>query len=1427
DNFFELGGDSILSLQIVTKARRAGWKITPRQLFERQTIAALEQVVEIDKLASNKENRYQAACLADYFDTEKIASLPIKSHDIVDIYPLSPTQEGMLFHTLEAPGTGLYINQVSVEVEGLDPARLVDAWQAMIDRHAALRTGFIWQAGKARPLQVVYKQAQARVTLLDWHGETSLKERIKALADEDLRSGFDFLNPPLARLSLIRIGENRHQLIWTKHHILLDGWGDSILTNDWLRKYNGEQLAPVGPEYGVYIQWLEKQDKLKLQHFWQTELKSLEGPTLLARSVNKQPIENSESDFAQIYTQLSIDETRQLQAFAQHMHVTLNTFVQAAWAILLHRYSGKQTVVFGTTVAGRPAGLPKADEMIGLFINTIPIPVERRSDLTVAKYLSILQQTNARLRDYEYTALADIQRWAGCSGQPLFDSIVVFENYPLDATIRENELGGLRFGEMDGKGLTGYAMDLQVTVENGLEIEYSYSCSDFTDQFVLDLRRYMELLMREMMVNPQRTIGELGWVDKNELNQLLKWRCEASGAETFTRAYTPVHHLIERNASQRPDAIALLMGEQEMSYGKLNARANQLAHLLLQIGAGPEVRIGVAMERSLDIIVALLAILKTGSAYVPIDVDYPADRIAFMVRDSQVSLVLTQSTIQNKLKFDVSISTLAIDEAPLPDNAVENPDITVHEQNLAYIIYTSGSTGQPKGVAVTHGPLTMHCAATARIYGMNANSCELLFMSFSFDGAHERWLTALTVGAGLAIRSQELWTAEQTYDALHHYGITNAAFPPAYLGQVAEWAAPRNDPPPVELYVFGGEAMPKASYDLVCRTLRPRLLINGYGPTETVVTPLIWKTDAGSSFDCAYAPIGRPVGDRTVYVLDVDMQPVPIGRVGELYIGGYGLARGYLGRPGLTAERFVADPFDSTGGRLYRTGDLVRWMRGGNIEYIGRSDYQVKIRGFRIELGEIEARIREIPGVADAAVIVHEGANGVQLAAYMVTTIKQSVTDFLSNVKQALGKRLPDYMMPAHFVILPALPRLPSGKLDLKSLPEPDATVTDSHYQEPSTLEAKALAAIWQEVLGIERVGETDNFFALGGDSLSSLKVMARIRNLTEVKLDFKLRDLIQRPTIASLLGLDSAPRSHLNNLLALNRFDKHSGIKTLFCVHAGLGTVFDYQPLARSLQDVCGVYGIPCRMLSDPAFQDTSLHQMAEDYCAMIQLKQPEGPYHVLGWSLGGSLAALIAALLEEKGYQVAFLGLIDPYIPGTEVSEVDDWRQDLIDYVSVAITDNASLTVEMLLSRKVPLIESKHAINAVLQEALSVTPIQKYPNILNLNQGYAEMGVEELTNIFMVARRLKALSLQTKTLKPLKVQSTCWWASDRDRADQHTLMAQIRSAYRDSMIIDTDHFGIVRADPLLKAIKTLLHRAIPDSGSDQALSLPDNYAG
>nr|WP_252980619.1 non-ribosomal peptide synthetase [Delftia acidovorans] len=1390
DNFFMLGGDSILSLQIVSRTYRAGWRITPRQLFERQTVAELAAVAEpADQRAAvaGTPSDGQRGRLVDFFDAQVLAGLPFAQDDVEDVYPLTPTQEGMFFHAMEAPGTGLYVNQLGVDLSGVDAERLARAWSAMVQRHAMLRTAFVWQAGIQRPLQVVLRQATAKFVQHDWRGLDDAVERADRLGREELRRETDWLAPPLVRIHLIRISDTGYRLLWTQHHILSDGWSDSRLWGEWLQSYAGEQLPAQPPAYGDFLRWLQRQDAEAAKAFWQGELAGLEGPVLLA-----DPQQRTGTDgYAKLFTRLDAQRTAALVGLAQRERVTMNTLVQAVWSLVLQRQAGSRQVVFGATVAGRPASLEGAEQMLGLFINTIPIAVSVRAGLSIGEYLRAVQSGNLRAREFEHSALADIQRWAGSAGRPLFDSIIVFENHPMDQTMKRLDQFGLEFGAVAGSGLTGYAMDLQVTVGEVLEIEYCYARQSFDEARVADMRQLVEHLLHQLLaLDVDQPLGQMGWLGASQHAGMLALGRSEPLAPQGPRS--TVHALIAQQASARPEAIALRMGDAHMSYAQLDAQANRLARHLVELGVGPDKVVGVALERSMDMVVALLAVLKAGGAYVPLDIAYPSDRLAFMLQDSGAMLLISQSSVLPRLAA-LQVPTLRMEDVPYGRLEAGGLAPRCGADHLAYVIYTSGSTGLPKGVAVSHGPLAMHCLATAQIYGMTPASCELHFMSFSFDGAHERWLTPLCVGASLVLRDGELWTAEQSYQALQRHGVTTAAFPPAYLGEIADWAAPRDDVPEVELYVFGGEAMPKAAYDKVSTHLRPRWLINGYGPTETVVTPLIWRTGGDQRFECAYAPIGRPVGERSVYVLDEDMQLLPAGRVGELYIGGYGLARGYLGRSALTAERFIANPFDAQGGRLYRTGDLVRWMNDGNIEYIGRADHQVKIRGFRIELGEVEKAVRALAGVADAAVVVQEAASGRQLVAYLVLDGLAADNRAGQRIRQQLSERLPDYMVPAHCVPLPALPRLVSGKLDRQALPLPEADGARA-FVPPSTDEARALAKVWQEVLGVDRVGETDNFFELGGDSLLSLKMHAKVRKLGNRRLDFKLRDLLQRPTIAGLLGLGAEQETRAAGLIALNAVCE--GMPPLFCIHAGFGTIFDYQPLARALNGVRTVYAIACRSLSAPDHLDHSLEQMADDYCRMVRAVQPSGPYHLLGWSLGGSLVALMASRLEAQGQTLGLLGLVDPFVPEAGQTLSDDWWPDFLAFVS-HLLPHADID-DVAEVRTVPQ-PSADLLAGPLGRAAARAGAQ-------LAEGSVSMEGADLAQTFMTALHLKRLSLQTERLRPVAGAAQLWWSEGRNASDRTRLQQQLRQDDVPGSEIEADHFSMLRDAGLLAQLFELL---------------------
>ncbi|CAG8871174.1 D-alanine--D-alanyl carrier protein ligase [Pseudomonas fluorescens] len=1312
-------------------------------------------------------------------DQPQLDALPVSARDIEDIYPMSPMQMGMYFHSMAEPDAQLYINQTSVPVEGLDVDRLVAAWDTVIARHEVLRSSFHSSAGSAEPLQVVHRMARLPVTVLDWR-DRQVDEQVLAELAHQCAANFDLRTAPLMRLTLARLGEDRHQLIWTRHHLLMDGWSNSQLLAEVFVAYAGHPLPAKQGRYRDYIAWLQAQPQAALEQFWKTRLHGLESPTLLAECVYPRP-QADLTGHAALYLDWDPQRTRVLREQAQRLRVTPNTLVQAVWLILLQRYSGRQQVCFGATVAGRPASLPGAEQMLGLFINTLPIIQAPAPDQAFDEWLLQLQACNLEVRDHEHASLADVQRWAGQGAQGLFDSIIVFENYPVDERLQGIGQGELRFGQAQGRDVTHYAMDLAVNLGERLNIEFLYLRNRFTEQATALIRDSFEYLLLSVLEQPRQSIGNLGILGHTQQARLAE---DNRLRPVIDKAPSLLDRLQSR-VLERPEALAVACGDVRLTFAQLERRANRLAHQLLAQGVGPEVLVGIALERSVEVIVAFYAVLKAGGAYVPLDIDYPPERLKWIAENSGMSLMLTQRSVASRLPQLARVPRLALDELDLDTDCNPAPAVKVDGDGLAYVIYTSGSTGMPKGVAVARGPLLMHCQAIIERYGMDAATRELLFMSFAFDGAQERWLSTLLAGGALVLRDNRLWTAEETWDALHAHGISIACFPPAYLQQLAEHAQGRDNPPPVQVYCFGGDAVAEASFELVRRNLRPRWITNGYGPTETVVTPLLWKAAEGDVCGAAVAPIGQRVGERTLHVLDDQLNPLPHGVAGELYIGGQGLARGYRGQPGLSAERFVADPFAGEGGRLYRTGDLVRLREDGVVDYLGRVDHQVKVRGFRIELGEIEACLRRDASVRDAVVVARDLQGSRQLIGYVVCTAGEQAGERL---RASLQAQLPDYMVPAHIVVLAALPLSPNGKVDRKALPDPD--LRQHEYLAPRNALEQALAHIWQEVLELAQVGVTDNFFELGGDSLRTLKVLSKVRARPELGLTLGLRDVMSKPTIAELSGYQEGERD-LDPLLPLN--GKVSGRPALFCLHAGLGTVFDYEPLARSLEGIRSVHGLQCRMQLDRQWRDESLVAMAIDYAQYIRQKQAHGPYYLMGWSLGGPLAVLVAHELERQGQSVAWLGLVDSHVPSAQACEpATEWGEELRQFLSIAL----DRPPEQLPAFEVRAGEDEGRIETLIEGLLRARDDWR---------AHLNFTVDDLAHTFGVAMRLKALAGDLRVLPAVEAPTYCWW-NDRTDQPQRRAFEQRLGSVRARQLVPASHFGILRHTPLIEALRALL---------------------
>ncbi|MFG8199781.1 non-ribosomal peptide synthase/polyketide synthase [Pseudomonas aeruginosa] len=1072
---------------------------------------------------------------------EQLDRLPLAR--IEDIYPLSPMQHGMLFHSLYEQASGDYLNQLRVDVHGLDPARFRAAWQAALDSHDILRAGFLWQGDLEQPLQVIHKHLELPFAEHDWRGREALAEALDELAASERRRGFELEQAPLLRLVLVRMDEERYHLVYTHHHILLDGWSSAQLLGEVLARYTGEQAERTGGRYRDYITWLQAQDKRVSEAFWKEQLAELLEPTRLAQAV---AAEREQVGSGQFQRSLPPARTARLKTFAQRHAVTLNTLVQAAWSLLLQRYTGQDTVVFGATVAGRPAELAGIERQIGLFINTLPVVATPQPGMRLTDWLQEVQARSLALREQEHTPLFEIQRWAGF-GEALFDSLLVFENYPVAEALEKGSPGGVRFGPVSNHEQTNYPLTVALGVGDSLTLQYSYDRQAFSDAAVEQLDRHLLNLLEGFVDNAERTLVELSLLDAEERALIDSlWNRSESGFP----ASPLIHQRVAERARLAPDAPAVLFDDQVLSFAELDSRANRLAHALIARGVGPEVRVAIAMQRSAEIMIAFLAVLKSGGAYVPLDIEYPRERLLYMMQDSRAHLLLTQNHLLDRLPIPDGLSCLCLDrEQEWAGFPAHDPEVALHGDNLAYVIYTSGSTGMPKGVAVSHGPLAAHIVATGERYEMTPADCELHFMSFAFDGSHEGWMHPLINGARVLIRDDSLWLPEQTYAQMHRHGVTVAVFPPVYLQQLAEHAERDGNPPAARVYCFGGDAVAQASYDLAWRALRPQYLFNGYGPTETVVTPLLWKARPDDPCGAAYMPIGTLLGNRSGYILDAQLNLLPVGVAGELYLGGEGVARGYLERPALTAERFVPDPFGAPGSRLYRSGDLTRGRADGVVDYLGRVDHQVKIRGFRIELGEIEARLREQAAVREAVVVAQAGASGQQLVGYVVPHDPALAEDVGAQaacrdaLRKALKERLPEYMLPAHLLFLACMPLTPNGKLDRKGLPKPSADQQQRDYQAPRSEVERQLATIWAEVLKLEQVGLADNFFEIGGDSIISLQVVSRARQLG---IHFTPKMLFEAQTIGALaplaesgtqvLAIDQGPVTGVTPLLPIQQ---------------------------------------------------------------------------------------------------------------------------------------------------------------------------------------------------------------------------------------------------------------------------------------------------
>jgi amino acid adenylation domain-containing protein/non-ribosomal peptide synthase protein (TIGR01720 family) len=1021
---------------------------------------------------------------------------------IEDVYPLSPMQEGLVFHSLADPRGTAYVNQLRLDIDGLDPARFVAAWQAMLARHAMLRTGFLHE--RAPALQVVARHAVLPVEQHDWQARDDQAAALDALATAARSSGFDLRRPPLMRLALVHTAPSRHHLVWTFHHVLLDGWSTSQLLQEVLSVYAGSALPAITGRFSDHIVWLQERDHGAAERHWRGVLAGLGEPTKLARGHVADRAGHGEHRLV-----FSPADTAALVAAAQRERVTVNTLVQAAWALLLARHTGQDTVAFGATVAGRPAELAGAEQLLGLFINTLPAVVTVRAGQPTGDWLRALQDEALALREHGHVPLYTLQRWAGAGSEGLFDSLLVYENYPVAQALKAASQAGLRFGEAGVREQTHYAMTVLVHPGESLAATWQFARAAFDEDEVVAFADQFRTLLLQLSRRAGDPVGDLQLLPAAARGEMM-----ARGGDSTRFDTEPVTRLFERQAALRPDATAVVCNGEALTYRELNRRANQVAHRLICNGVGRETRVGIAADRSVEMVVGLLGVLKAGGAYVPLDPDYPADRLAYMLAHSGVGTVLVTGGEAARGRVPAGVAVLELDGPDLAHAPAHDPDVAVDADQIAYVIYTSGSTGRPKGVMVRHGALTHFLLAMREAPGLGADDVLVAVTSLSFDIAALELYLPLVTGACVVVADRPT-----TRDGAALARLLAAARATVFQSTPSGWRLLRAGGwPQAPLGRFkglcGGEALP----DDLARDLTGLGvdLWNLYGPTETT----IWSAAGRVAADGV--DLGQPIASTVLRVLDAELNLLPAGVAGELFIGGVGLARGYLAAAGLTAERFVADPHGDAAGRLYRTGDLVRRQRDGRLVYLGRVDHQVKVRGFRIELGEVESQLLAEPGVREAVVVANDG----RLVAYVA-----GVSLDVAPLAARLAERLPLHMLPGAWVVLDRLPQTPNGKVDRRALPEPEARRAE--FEAPQDDVEVRVAAIWSAVLGVDRVGRHDSFLELGGHSILVMQMLARV--VAELRAEVPIRDVFEQPTLA---GVASRVRGAMGRGQALASLD-------------------------------------------------------------------------------------------------------------------------------------------------------------------------------------------------------------------------------------------------------------------------------------------------
>jgi amino acid adenylation domain-containing protein len=1318
DNFFELGGHSLLGTQVVSRVRAAlGVELGLSVLFDAPTVEGMSREVERELAAGRK------------------TMPPLKRVERVGDLPLSFAQQRLWFLQQLEPNSRTYNMPFALRLKGtLNVDALRKSFNELIRRHEVLRTVFRKVDGE--PKQVIEEAADVNLPITDLQDlpESEREKQIERALLEEADHVFDLARGPLCHVSLLRISKDEHVLLYTMHHIISDGWSMNILSREMAGLYKAfsenqpSPLAELPVQYADYAvwqrEWLQGEVLDQQLSYWRRQLAGAPSAIDLPTDRPRPPLRS----FRGANVGLILDGvlTAQLKELSRRENATLYMTLLAAFKLLLARVAVQECVVVGTPIAGRRQ--TEVEGLIGFFVNTLVLRTEVSGDLTFRELLARVRKVTIEAysnQDLPFEKLVDeLQSDRDLSRSPLFQV-----NFSFGTEKHEQE--GEGFGQLDVTPLNSEnrtaKFDLTLTLsDNGDRLigSIEYSVDLFDEATIARLARHYVSLLEDIVADPDRLVSRLSLLTNEERKTLLEDWNQTAVDYALSES---VSKMFEQHVASTPGATALVCGDVSLTYGELNRRANQLGHELQALGVGLESRVGIMVQRSIDMIVGLLAILKAGGAYVPLDPNYPRERLNFMAGNSELQIVLTQQWLSNQLPDGVStVIFLDTDRTIVEEPATENLNKQVFENSLAYVLYTSGSTGQPKGVMVPHGGLTNYLKWGAAAYNVTSGCGAPVHSPLGFDFTVTTMLIPLISGQTVTLLKESQGIEELRETIRGEPGFSYMKVTPAHLDMLNQVMKEHEIAGAAKCLVIGGDALFGESLPFWQKNAPNIRLINEYGPTETTVGCSIYEIDPDMKLTGA-VPIGRPIANTQLYVLDSTLQPVPIGVPGELYIGGACLARGYLTRPELTAETFIPDPFcGAPGQRLYKTGDLARYLADGNLVYLGRADRQLKIRGFRIEAGDVEAALRHHEGVRDAAVIASGSDHSeLRLLAFVVAQEGKSAVKAVE-LREFLKERIPEYMVPDTFVTIDEIPLTTNGKVDYKKLASIAAAYRPpTEFVAPRNTVELELAHIWEDTLNLPRVGVTDKFFEIGGNSFLAVRLMSRIEK--QFGKELPLATLFQAPTVEQLA---SAVHQHVGPEAwrPLVAIQPRGARPPFFCIHPIGGTVLCYYDLARHLGEDQPFYALQAPGLLEEEDCQTSIEDMATRYIRELREVQPSGPYWLGGYSFGGVVAFEMAQQLLRDGQSVALLALFDGGAPNY-ASRVSDEVED-------------SLILAELLKERAR--NSGQELRIPHEEILATMPEDRLSHVLNMAKTAGVVPVE--IELEWVTRFLRGFKLRAE---------------------------------------------------------------------------------